>query len=602
MRLLVTRPLDDAQALADRLEAGGHEALVEPLLTIAPDLAAPLPLDGARALLFTSANGVRAFALRSPRRDLPVFAVGAATAAAARAVGFAAVEEAGGDVDALAGLVAARLAPGDAPLVHVAGKVVAGDLAGRLEQRGFAVRRATLYDAVPAPRLSVAARAAVEGATLDGVLLFSPRTAAILVSLLDDPALRAAAGRLTLFALSQAVADAAAPLPWRRVLVAARPDEEALLALVERETGAAATPKEAAMTDREPTDTPQALPQSPPATPAARGASWPLLLVATVAVVALALDIYTIAGTPRREAQRRDSETALQERIVRLERELGAIAQLRTARDDAERRVRRLETGLAEAGAAIESLGARLETLDRSLGAEIARLADGANRAAEPDPLAALAEQVQALRGEIAQLRPPPPPSPPPAAEAPPPPPPPTAAATRGASQALASLRAALAAGAPPGPALAALRESLGGVPAATEALARLDQALAALPPDAAALRAEFARAAAAALRAARAATDDGARSWWQSALDRLGALISIRRVGERPGGEAEAVLARAEHRLAAGDLAGALAELAALPPDPASATAFAGWLTAARARLALDAALADVARAVGWR
>ena len=64
MRLLVTRPLDDAQALADRLEAGGHEALVEPLLTIAPDLAAPLPLDGARALLFTSANGVRAFALR----------------------------------------------------------------------------------------------------------------------------------------------------------------------------------------------------------------------------------------------------------------------------------------------------------------------------------------------------------------------------------------------------------------------------------------------------------------------------------------------------------------------------------------------------------
>jgi uroporphyrinogen-III synthase len=600
MRLLVTRPLDDAQALADRLEAGGHEALVEPLLTIAPDLAAPLPLDGARALLFTSANGVRAFALRSPRRDLPVFAVGAATAAAARAIGFAAVDEAAGDVEALASLVAARLAPGDAPLVHVAGKVVAGDLAGRLEQRGFAVRRATLYDAVPAPRLSVAARAAVEGATLDGVLLFSPRTAAVLVSLLDDPALRAAAGRLTLFALSQAVADAAAPLPWRRVLVAARPDEEALLALVERETGAAATPEEAAMTDREPTAMPQALPDSHPATPAARGASWPLLLVATVAVVALVLDIYTIAGMPRREAQRRDSESAMQERIVRLERELGAIAQLRTARDDAERRVRRLETGLAEAGAAVEALGARLETLDRSLGAEIARLADGANRAAGPDPLAALAEQVQALRGEIAALRPALPTSPPPAVDVPPPPP--TEAATRGASQALAALRAALAAGAAPGPAIAALRESLGGVPAAAEALARLDQAVAALPPDAAALRAEFARAAAAALRAARAATDDAARSWWQSALDRLGALISIRRVGERPGGDAEAVLARAEHRLAAGDLAGALAELSALPPDPASATAFAGWLTAARARLALDAALADVARAVGER
>jgi uroporphyrinogen-III synthase len=111
MRLLVTRPLDESQALAERLEARGHQAAIEPLLTIAPDLLAPLSLEGVQALLFTSANGVRAFALRSPRRDLPVYAVGPATAAAAREIGCATVESAGGDVRALAALVVTRLDP-----------------------------------------------------------------------------------------------------------------------------------------------------------------------------------------------------------------------------------------------------------------------------------------------------------------------------------------------------------------------------------------------------------------------------------------------------------------------------------------------------------
>ena len=38
-------------------------------------------LDGVQAILATSANGVRALARRTPRRDLPLFAVGPQTAA-----------------------------------------------------------------------------------------------------------------------------------------------------------------------------------------------------------------------------------------------------------------------------------------------------------------------------------------------------------------------------------------------------------------------------------------------------------------------------------------------------------------------------------------
>ena len=100
MYVLVTRPAEDAENLLRALEARGHQALLAPLLTIAPNKDPPGPpeLTGVQALLFTSANGVRAFAGLSDWRDLPVFTVGDASAAAARQAGFARVEGAGGEV------------------------------------------------------------------------------------------------------------------------------------------------------------------------------------------------------------------------------------------------------------------------------------------------------------------------------------------------------------------------------------------------------------------------------------------------------------------------------------------------------------------------
>ncbi|HYM03709.1 MAG TPA: uroporphyrinogen-III synthase, partial [Stellaceae bacterium] len=88
MKALVTRPREDAASLARAFAERGIEAVIEPMLTIAPvaEGARQLAeqLAGVQALLFTSANGVRAFAAASVRRELPVFVVGDASAAAAR--------------------------------------------------------------------------------------------------------------------------------------------------------------------------------------------------------------------------------------------------------------------------------------------------------------------------------------------------------------------------------------------------------------------------------------------------------------------------------------------------------------------------------------
>ncbi|MFM8989706.1 MAG: uroporphyrinogen-III synthase, partial [Alphaproteobacteria bacterium] len=401
MRLLVTRPLDDGLALAGRLGELGHEALVEPLLSIAPDLAAALPLAGATALLFTSANGVRAFALRSQERALPAFVVGAATARAAREVGFADIASADGDASALEALMLARRRPGDGPLLHVAGKVVAGDLAGRLAARGFEVRTAALYAAEPSPRLSDAARDAFAQGEIDGVLVFSPRSAAILVGLVEAAGLRAAAARIDLYALSGAVAAAASGLAWRRVVVAAAPNEDALLAALAPAAGPARA-EEKMQAAQEP---------RPPSPPVAASRAWRLLPAASalMALAALALALHATNEASRHAAR----DDALAARLARAEAELAAPRALPREVPALAERAARIEAALARLSDATTAQGARLSALERELRQEI----EAARAAAQPSPdaarergaeataLAAVAAENQRLAAELAGLR-----------------------------------------------------------------------------------------------------------------------------------------------------------------------------------------------------
>lgn len=235
MRVLVTRPREDAAGLTAALEARGHTVMLEPLLTIVPRDPVDWPAghEAAQALLITSANGARAFARANPRRDLPVYAVGEASAAAARDLGFGAVVSAGGDVADLAALAAARLDPAAGPLLHPAAGKPAGDLQGALSKAGFVVLRAVLYDAVPSTALSQPTAAALNQGAIGAVTFFSPRTAAAFVSLVEAARLQAGCAAAAAVCLSPAVAGALERLSWRKVVVAAQPDQAALLAALD---------------------------------------------------------------------------------------------------------------------------------------------------------------------------------------------------------------------------------------------------------------------------------------------------------------------------------------------------------------------------------
>jgi len=233
MRLLITRPEPDAALLADELRARGHEPVIAPLMAIAPR---PFAFDteGIAGVLFTSANGVRAFAemIGTPPRDIPVYAVGPASAEAARAAGWGDVTPAGGDVHSLAALVTGRVAPGAGRLLHLSGKAAAGDLAGDLSARGYDVARVIAYEAQAAAALPAEAADALRANRLDGVLLFSPRTARLYAELVAAAGLSDAAGSVTAYCLSQAVADALGGLSRTPKKVASAPETGQLLALL----------------------------------------------------------------------------------------------------------------------------------------------------------------------------------------------------------------------------------------------------------------------------------------------------------------------------------------------------------------------------------
>ncbi|MGB8366185.1 MAG: uroporphyrinogen-III synthase [Rhizomicrobium sp.] len=233
MRVLVTRPRGDAQETAAILRARGHEAVIAPLLDIRDRAGAEIALDGVQAILVTSANGIRALAKRALRRDVKVLAVGAQSNRAARDAGFTDVEHAAGDAAALAALAAAQLAPGDGVLLHAAGAETRGALAATLAAKGFTLRTEVLYEAVPVEALPVRAADALAENRLDAVLLYSPRTARIFATLLARAGLRDSCRAVTALCISQATADALAPVAFRAVRVASHPDQDALLALLD---------------------------------------------------------------------------------------------------------------------------------------------------------------------------------------------------------------------------------------------------------------------------------------------------------------------------------------------------------------------------------
>ena len=232
MRFLVTRPDPHGGRTARRIRAAGAEAVLAPMLHVVPEPAPELALEDIGALAVTSRVAVAMLAGRDDLdrlRPLPLFAVGDATAADARALDFVDVRSADGDVAALARLIRAVHPVGR--VLHLAGHVRAGDLVALLAEAGLPAAVVVVYRADPVPELPAEAVADLRAGHVDAGLVYSARTGAALMAAADASGVGERVRQLPLFALSEA---AAAPLLAAGAVSVHwpdHPDETALLRL-----------------------------------------------------------------------------------------------------------------------------------------------------------------------------------------------------------------------------------------------------------------------------------------------------------------------------------------------------------------------------------
>ena len=210
--VLVLRPEPGASATVGRAHALGLDAIVAPLFEVEPvDWQAP-DISGFDGLLLTSANALRFGGEQlEGLRGLQAYAIGEATAGAARAAGFDLAANGRADVDRLLGSIDAGL-----KLLHLCGADRREPVDARQSITPILVYRSK---PIPAPDLSAAPGSVA--------LIHSPRAGRRFADLVGDRS------PIAIAAISPAAADAAGP-GWKSIDVAGQPSDEALLALAAR--------------------------------------------------------------------------------------------------------------------------------------------------------------------------------------------------------------------------------------------------------------------------------------------------------------------------------------------------------------------------------
>jgi uroporphyrinogen-III synthase len=235
MHILLTRPERQGQQTAELVRARGHRVTHAPMLRIEVNPDSDLGNRPYAALVMTSANAADAIARHLQRESIlntPTFVVGDRTAEAAREAGFTHVISADGDIARLVEIAAKKIPPGGSVL-YLAGEDRAGDLAGSLEAAGHPVRTAVVYRAIAMAALPEETIRALQSDSIHAVLHYSRRSGETFLGLAAAGSCLVNVLKCKHFCLSAQVAQPLVGAGAKQVHVAQRPDESALLDLVD---------------------------------------------------------------------------------------------------------------------------------------------------------------------------------------------------------------------------------------------------------------------------------------------------------------------------------------------------------------------------------
>jgi uroporphyrinogen-III synthase len=220
VRVLVTRPEEDAPRTSVALRAAGHEPVEFPLFRITPT-SHTVPEGPWDAVMVTSANALRCLAGEAMRAIacLPCLTVGTQTATAASAKGFRHVESAEGDAAALAALADLRWPQGGRFLW------LCGEERRDISLAHGVAEPLVTYRAEAVHTLPDGLASRLRSGDIDAVLHFSPRATVVFIDLVEKSGLFDETRRLLHVFISAQAADARFP----KSRIVAKPTLDAMI-------------------------------------------------------------------------------------------------------------------------------------------------------------------------------------------------------------------------------------------------------------------------------------------------------------------------------------------------------------------------------------
>jgi uroporphyrinogen-III synthase len=232
--ILITRPAQQAAALAGELQIRGFETFSEPMLEIRP-VSHQLPKDvQADALIFTSARAAAYWQDIPPELlQKPVYTVGEKTAAALKKKGFRNIAATAASATALEAVFKRESAQNSLPenMLHICGR----DRAHHFDVKNTKITTFTVYSAVRAENFTKNLQSLLHNEKIACVLFYSVRTAENFIRLSKNYELTEKYGQITAICISTRTAQAIKDVQWGNVLTAEKPDHAHMLHCIEQQ-------------------------------------------------------------------------------------------------------------------------------------------------------------------------------------------------------------------------------------------------------------------------------------------------------------------------------------------------------------------------------
>lgn len=228
--ILVTRPIDEANLTAEKLELAGHRVVLAPMLKVEP-VSFEIP-DENRSIIITSKNGARMGLSNIGNKARPIFAVGDKTADEARALGFTNITVGPGTARKMVPMLLEAGISETRKYTHLCGNALAYNICDVLAGEGLDAENTITYQTRGQRSLGVGVQEALNEGEIDIALFYSPRTATIFEEVVADYGRSDWLNNMDALCLSTRVADNLLG-PWRSKSYAVIPTEKAMFSLID---------------------------------------------------------------------------------------------------------------------------------------------------------------------------------------------------------------------------------------------------------------------------------------------------------------------------------------------------------------------------------